>query len=219
MSFVLKVCKAHRAAPNASQALAFCVASASLLLLPAIVSETAKGARPADGSQENPTELVREVMHNEIEAQLQDTSLWCFREEHKDDGKPEKSLEVCQTESGDIERVTAVNGRELSADEKDAEGKRVEKVIEHPEPLRAKQKKQQDDQEQARSLMKIFPDALRFEYQGREGDLLKLSFHPNPNFHPATRSAVVLHHLQGILVVDARRKRLLEVHEIGRAHV
>jgi len=175
-------------------------------------SGLAQGARPAENTPQNPTELVREVMYNEIEAQLRDTSLWCFREEHKDDGKPEKWLEVCQTEHGDIERVTAVDGRELGVDEKEAEEKRVEKLIDHPEQLRTKQKKQRDDQEQARNLMKIFPDALVFEYQGREADVVKLSFRPNPDFHPSTRPTMVLHHLQGTLLLDAKRKRLLEVH-------
>ena len=210
---------AHNAAQNARRATAFWISAASLFFVQANILQTARGADSAGNPQENPSEVVREVMHNEIEAQLQDTSLWCFREEHKDDGKPEKSLEVCQTESGDIERIVAINGRELSADEKAAEEKRVEKLIDHPERLRIKQKKQRDDQEQARNLMKIFPEALRFSYDGRQGDLLKMSFRPNPDFHASTRPAMVLHHLQGTLLLDAKRKRLLEVHGLLTSEV
>jgi hypothetical protein len=216
VSQVVPGCRLYRV-PNAHWAVTVWISAATLFLTYANFSQTAWGSQAASSAHpaenaENPVELVREVMHNEIEAQLQDTSLWCFREEHQDDGKPERSLEVCQTEGGDIERTLAVNGRELSSEEKEAEEKRVEKLIEHPEQLRVKQKKQRDDAEQARKLMEIFPDALRFEDRGREGDVLKLSFHPNPNFHPATRPAMVLHHLQGTLLVDAKRKRLLEVH-------
>jgi hypothetical protein len=209
---VFSIFRMKHALTNSRQGTALWISAASVLLVSAGAGEIVNGARPADGAPGNLAELVREVMHNEIEAQLQDTSLWCFREEHKDDGKPEKSLQVCQTEEGDVERTMAVNGRELSPKEKEAEEQRVEKAIDHPEVLRAKQKKQQEDQEQARSLMKIFPDALQFEFAGREGDLLKLSFHGNPMFHPGTRPAMVLHHLQGTLLVDAKRKRLLEVH-------
>jgi hypothetical protein len=202
-----------------SQKAALWISATSLLLLSAGASEIVNGARLADKAPGNLSDLVREVMHNEIEAQLQDTSLWCFREEHKDDGKPEKSLQVCQTEEGDIERTMAINGRELNNKEKEAEEQRVEKAIDHPEALRAKQNKQREDQEQARSLMKVFPDALQFEFAGREGDVLKLTFRPNPAFHPATRPAMVLHHLQGTLLVDEKRKRLLEVHGLLNTEV
>ncbi len=46
---------------------------------------------------QNPDALVREVIHNEMEAQLSDQSLWCYREQRQEDGKPAKTLQVCQT--------------------------------------------------------------------------------------------------------------------------
>src|ERR1700757_2553814 len=57
--------------------------------------------------------LVRDVIHNEIQAQLNDNSLWCFREEHQEDDKPSKTLDVCESKDGDIERVVAINGKPL----------------------------------------------------------------------------------------------------------
>src|ERR1700724_785975 len=64
--------------------------------------------------------LVREVMHNEIESQLRDDSLWCYREQRQEDGKPSKTLEVCQTKYGDLERLLAGDGRELNPPQRKA---------------------------------------------------------------------------------------------------
>jgi hypothetical protein len=33
-------------------------------------------------------------------------------------------------------------------------------------------------------LFKILPDAFVFNYAGRDGELTKLTFKPNPNFQP-----------------------------------
>src|SRR5882762_4865583 len=54
---------------------------------------------------QNPDALVREVIRNEIQAQLNDKSLWCYHEEEQEDGKPSKALDVCETKDGDLERA------------------------------------------------------------------------------------------------------------------
>src|SRR5207248_10256728 len=56
-----------------------------------------------------------------------------------------------------------------------------------------------------------FPDAFRFEYDGREGELIKLKFAPNPDFHGSGRAAQVFHHLEGTMLVDPEQKRLAEI--------
>lgn len=155
--------------------------------------------------------LVRGVVYNEIEAQLRDDSLWCYREQQQEDDKPYKTLEACQTKDGDLERLLAVNGRELDSAQRQAEGERIQKLISHPEQLRAKQRKEREDGEQARSLLRIFPEAFYFQYERESGDLITLRFRPNPAFRPSTRASLVFHHMEGTLVLDTRQKRLVEV--------
>jgi hypothetical protein len=155
--------------------------------------------------------LVRGVVYNEIEAQLRDDSLWCYREQQQEDGKPDKTLEACQTKEGDLERLLAVNGKELDSAQRQAEDERIQKLISHPEQLRAKQRKEREDGEQARSLLRIFPEAFYFQSEGESGDLITLRFRPNPGFRPTTRASLVFHHMEGTLVLDTRQKRLVEV--------
>src|SRR5258707_14238606 len=61
----------------------------------------------------DPEALVREVIYNEIESQLGDDSLWCYREQLQEGGKPSKTLEVCQTKDGHHHRHVAVGGRQF----------------------------------------------------------------------------------------------------------
>jgi hypothetical protein len=184
-----------------------------LVSLAAIVPATSPSDSDSDDAiaQQNLTQLVGAVVHNEIEMQLTDTSLWCFREHKQEDGKPGKTLEVCQTKDGEVDHLIAVDGRELNADELRAEDQRVQKLISHPEQLRAKQKKQRDDAEQARTMLKLFPDAFRFQRVSSDGDLVRLAFRPNASFHASTRVGTAFHHMEGTAVIDTKRKRFTEI--------
>jgi hypothetical protein len=181
------------------------VTSFPVALLCAHSSDTATAAKvDADA-------LVRDVIHNEIQAQIHDNSLWCFREEHQEDGKPAKTLDVCESKDGDIERLVAVNGKPLDRAQQAAEDQRIQRLLNHPDQLRANQKKQREDGEQERNMLKPFPEAFRFHCESIESDRVTLRFQPNPNFRPASRTAMVFHHLEGSMIVDARQKRIIEI--------
>jgi hypothetical protein len=190
----------------------FCIAMVSVVvvwLLPAALAQT----RTPDSKTESHNEdaLVRDVIHNEIESQMRDNSLWCYREQQQEESKLNKTLEVCQTKDGDLERLVAVNGRELDPAERRAENDRIQYVIGHPEQLRAKQKKEREDGEQERNLLRFFPEAFHFQCQSESGNLVTFQFRPNPYFRPSTRASQVFHHMEGTLVVDAQQKRLVEI--------
>ena len=180
----------------------------ALCVLPSVAAQNHVSA--SEPNQQNAV-LVRAVVYNEIEAQLHDTSSWCYREHRQTDGKPSQTLEVCQTKDGDLERVLAVNGRELNLEQTRAEDERIQQIIAHPEQLRAKQKKDREDGDQQRNMMRYFPEAFLFECEGESGNLVTLRFRPNPVFRPANRVSMVFHHLEGTLVVDAKQKRLVEI--------
>ena len=160
---------------------------------------------PGDASQ-----LAREVIDHEIAAQLHDESLWHYRQLKEEKGK-KKLFDVCQTKEGEISRLWQVNGAPLSGKQEQEELDRIRKLAIHPEAMREERKKQQEDADKARKLMRIFPDAFLFHKEGEEGNLTKLSFKPNPNYNPPGREAEVFHHMEGSLLVDVKQKRLAEI--------
>ena len=158
----------------------------------------------------DPNRLARDLFNNEIQAENRDQSLWCFHE--LDEGSGQKKLSaVCQSKDGQIDRLLKVNGEKLTPSQRQAEDARLQRLLSHPDVLRKKQKKDQDDTRQAHDLMKMFPDAFRFQYEGMQGNLMELKFSPNPDFHPSGRAAQVFHHLEGSLLFDPEQDRLAEI--------
>ena len=181
-------------------AVVFCV-------LPISAQTPTSGVNPS----RNLDQLVRAVMRNEIESQHTDKSLWCYHQQRQEDGKPNKTLEVCETNQGDLERTVAVNGQELNLEQQQTEDRRLHKLLSSPEQLKAKQKKAREDAEQMEILLKAFPDAFRFQLQGESGNFVSIKFRPNPSFHPSTRALMVFHHMEGNLVVDEKELRIAEI--------
>jgi hypothetical protein len=158
----------------------------------------------------NADDFARDFFHHEVEAQTQDHSLWSFRESKREDGKL-KLYDVYQTRQGEIERLVAVGGRSLTTEQLAKEDKRIQSIISDPSQVRQHQKKQREDGEQARKMLRLFPDAFQFRYDGTAGPLVRLQFSPNPKFRPPDHAAQVFHHMQGTVLVDAEQRRLAAI--------
>jgi hypothetical protein len=127
-----------------------------------------------------------------------------------EDGK-QKLYSVYQTKDGEIDRLVAVNGHPLAPQESHAEDARITKLIHRPVEMTQQKHKETEDADRARNLLKMFPDAFRFEYEDKSGNLVKLHFTPNPKFHAEGHPAQVFHHMEGVIVLDTARKRLVSI--------
>ena len=154
--------------------------------------------------------LAGDVFQNEINAQINDHSLWCYRELKEERGE-KRLFEACQTKDGEINRLLEVNGEPLNRKQCQAEDQRIQKLLNYPDKMRKEQEKQQEDARQAQNLMKMVANAFRFQYEGTQGSLIKLKFSPNPSFHPSGRMAQVFHHMEGSLLIDGQQERLAEI--------
>lgn len=170
----------------------------------------AQNVRSVQHPQIDPNRLARAVFHNEIEAQNHDQSLWSYRELKEDHGATEL-FAVCQTSEGEIDRLLAVNGHKLNPRQRNADDQRIQKMLHDPGEIRKAQKEQQEDSRQTQNLMRMFPQAFRFQYDGTQGNFIRLKFTPDPDFHPTGRPAQVFHHMEGSLLLDRRQKRLVEI--------
>lgn len=181
------------------------LAVASFLAAP--LSSTASSITP---DKTNPNTFVREVLQHECDAQLRDDALWSYRETKKEDGKT-KLYSVYQTRHGEIDRLIAVNGQPLGSTEAQAEDARINKLIRHSSEMHSEQRKKAEDDEHARNLLKMFPDAFLYHYDGNQGDLVRLKFAPNPKFHAEGHAAQVFHHMEGTIVLDPAHRRLVAI--------
>jgi hypothetical protein len=164
----------------------------------------------ASAQQESAQQLVREVVWNEVQAQLHDRSHWRFHETQWKGGVP-KVYDVIQTKYGDLHRLLAIDGKPLDGKALQAENRRIQKLCHDPGQIIQEQQARNADARQERAMLEMLPTAFIFSEDGREGDVIKLSFTPDPNFRPATREAEVFHHMDGTMLVDAHMKRLLAI--------
>jgi hypothetical protein len=92
--------------------------------------------------------------------------------------------EIIETKEGSLSRLLSIDNRPLSEKQQEEENKRVQELMTSRSAKRKLQRELEDATLQGRRLFKMLPDAFVFDYAGDDGNVVKLSFRPNPNFHP-----------------------------------
>ena len=165
-------------------------------------------ARPqsAPNSQVSANDLARRVITNELTFQDDHTN-WMYRLEKEQSGK-KRVEEIIETKEGSLSRLLSIDDRPLSAKQQEEENKRVQELMTSRSAQRKLQRELEDATLQGRRLFKMLPDAFVFGYAGGDGNVVKLSFRPNPNFHPPSMEARVFHDMEGEMWVDCKQERL-----------
>jgi hypothetical protein len=177
------------------------VVAFALLLAPASVAQSV-ASEPAL----SPGDLVRAVIANDLRPQG-NHSHWMYEVDKEQDGKKQTS-EVVQTRQGLLERLIALDGSSLSSEKQREEVARITKLLSHVQERQKLEEARRKDTEQCETFFKMIPDAFLFTYEGRQGEMVKLGFKPNPSFQPSSREARVLHAMEGEIMVQAREQRL-----------
>jgi len=187
--------------------LARCALAGLIALLPiaAAFSQSASAGPPVSAN-----DLVRAVVANELKPQVGSHGRWMYRVEREEQGK-KKTKEVVQTGLGSLDRLVAVNGQPLNAEEQKDESERIGNLVRNPAEQQRLEQTKKKDAEQCKAFFKILPDALTFIYAGRDGDLIKLSYRPNPSFQPPSREARVFHEMEGEMWVHETQRRLVRM--------
>ena len=152
-------------------------------------------------------DLTRRVITNELNFQDDHTN-WMYRLEKEQYGKKQVE-EIIETKGGSLSRLLSINDRSLTANQQEKEDQRVQKLMTSQSAQRELQRKLEVETLQGRRLFKMLPDTFVFNYAGGDVNLVKLSFKPNPNFHPPYLGARVFHDMEGEMWVDRKQERLV----------
>jgi len=158
------------------------------------------------GSSAN--ELARRILANELKAENQDNSHWLLRLETFKPGGGKEADEVVETKDGELKRPLLINGRPVSKAEAD---KRLENLAHSSDALQKSQKATNEDTAHSQELLKMLPDAFVFKFGVHRGNLIQLTFSPNPKFKPPNREAEVFHAMEGSVWLDTKQSRLEEI--------
>lgn len=171
-----------------------------LLVIRVHAAMTPPSELPAD-------EFVKEVISNEIRAEQADNSHWTYEKVEENAGQVQVE-DIVETKEGSLHRLVSLNGHPLTAAQQEAEDQRIKQLLADPDQFRRQQEKKHADDEKMTHLMRMFPNAFHYQYDGSEDGCIRLRFVPNPSFRPPDREAQVFHHMEGTMLADAQHKRL-----------
>ena len=165
----------------------------------------------AQDSNSSANDLVRKVIANEVKIESADHSHWMFRLDTKKPNSAEEVDEVVETKDGDLHRPILINGRPLTQDQQHKANAHIKYLVQHPNALRKSQHDETEDENRSQHMLKLLPDAFNFQYGEHRGDLVQLTFKPNPRFQPPDREGKVFHAMEGSIWLDTKQNRLAQI--------
>jgi hypothetical protein len=179
-------------------------------LIPLLIAAASQAQLPSARPAMAPNDLVRKVVANEIRADSQDQSHWMFQVVTNVPA-PSKTQTVVETKNGNITYLEDINGHPLTPQQKSREDQRVQQFVADPDQQSKARRAGDDDDKKTAQMFAMLPDAFLFEYAQTHGDIVRLAFHPNPDFTSHSSEAYVFHKMDGFLIVNTRENRLVEI--------
>lgn len=128
---------------------------------------------------------------------------------------------LVETRDAMVGMAVAYDDRPLNQAQRQGEYGRIQRFIDDPAELERKRRKEKEDADRVRSILKALPDAFLYEYEGTEtgkpgvgkpgAELVRLKFHPNPKYEPPTRVEQVLTGMQGVVLIDTREQHIARI--------
>lgn len=154
-------------------------------------------------------QLIHEVVFNEL-ADRAPQRKWIYRID-KREGNQTLTEEQVDTIDGPFYRVLAINGAPLDAAQLQQDNLRMDRLLhDRSQQLKLKQA-HEEDEKKLETLMRVMQDAFLYDYDGVDGNFVRIKFHPDPNYNPPTYEARVAHSLGGTALIDLEQKRLVKV--------
>ena len=159
-------------------------------------------------SAQNPKELMRDACYNELR-QREQNALWASQVERRTAGHVYREQEI-DTVDGPVHRLLSVDGHEPSPSERKQDDDRLRELQENPKARLSLKKNREAEEKKVEELLRVIPDVFLFEDQGKQGNLERLAFSPNPAYKPGTYHEAALHALSGVVLIDLTEKRLAQ---------
>jgi hypothetical protein len=179
------------------------------------------GAQPITVSAtDDPADLVRKAVQNEIKSASDDTAHFLFRG-IKTTPKGSTTRLYIETKDATAGLIIAYNSNLLTPEQQKDEEARAGRFIDNPDELHKKREQEKQNAERTMRIVRALPDAFVFDYAGEEPgsagigrngtQLVKLKFQPNPHYQPPTHVEDVLTGMQGYILVDPVQHRIASI--------
>jgi hypothetical protein len=159
------------------------------------------------GAQE--TSLIEKVAANEVTARQQKQNFFFVSEERSDrTGGHLWKENVVETTDGPLRRLLAIDNRPLTAGETEAEQRRINSLVSHPDDFRRQNQAHKDDEARATQLLQLLSSAFVLTPDGEVNGCLRFTFQRKPDFHPSSYQERVAYELVGTVSLKIPEDRL-----------
>jgi hypothetical protein len=172
-----------------------------ILLIPVLLSSV------AFSQVQSPRDLVKEVVYNEQQDRLRE-GCWQYRVEKRVGQGPDTISQQVETKDGPIFRLLAYGPMPLNAEQRRQEDERLSDFLRSSWKQSKVRQQHEDEEKRIYQFLGLLPDAFLYEYDGREGDLVKLKFRPNPQYNTSSVESRIFHALAGTVWINSEQKRL-----------
>jgi hypothetical protein len=177
------------------------------LCLPVLVVRP--GRSSAQPAADDIDSFVRAVVAHEFQEQNNDRSCWLYTARTLEAGVW-RTERAARTNLGTLAGLLTENGRPLTPRQRQSDEQRLQNLIQNPGELGRRNDDRKQDWERVERLARLLPDAFLFTKEASEGQVIVLSFHPDPSFIPPTLEAGLLRPVVGTMRIDTRHMRIVE---------
>jgi hypothetical protein len=179
-------------------------------VLLATVFAVTTAANAAQPPQPTPNDVVRNVVNNELRADAADHTHWMYTL-IENTAPHTKVSTVVETANGNINQLDKLDGHPLTPEQKSAEQQRLQSFVSSPDQQKKATRASEEDDKKSEQMFAMLPDAFLFKYAQTEGDDVKYTFTPNPDFTSHSSQSYVFHKMDGFVIVNAKENRLVEI--------
>jgi hypothetical protein len=146
---------------------------------------------------------------NEVAARQQRLHFFYVSEERSDrSGGHLWKENVVEVNDGPLRRLIAVDNKLLTTAEAEAEQRRIDYLVSHPDEFRRQNQAHKDDETRATQLMQMLSTAYILTPNGEVNGCTRFTFQPKPEFRPSSYQERVAHELAGTVSVKQPEDRL-----------
>jgi hypothetical protein len=161
---------------------------------------------PSQSSSPAAAELVNAVVANELADRVEQRR-WMYLVA-KREGKQTLTEEQVDTKDGPLYRVLAIDGSPLNQEQRKKDDARLDSLLHNPLQQLTRKLEFEQDEQKLEKLLRLMPEVFVYDYDGGEGNLVRIKFRPNPSYNPPTYEARMAHSLGGTILIEAQQKRL-----------
>jgi hypothetical protein len=155
------------------------------------------------------TSLIEKVAANEVAARQGRPHYFYVSEERsaRTGGHLWKE-NVVETTDGALRRLIAIDNKPLTSGEAEAEQRRIDNLVAHPDDFRRQNQAHKDDEDRATQLLQMFSNAFVLTPDGEINGCLRFNFQPKPDFRPSSYQERVAHEMAGTVSLKRPDDRL-----------